>query len=261
MSTIRRLGGAESLGVTFFCASAILVFLSPVVWGQGRQVTTGAPFHSVNDSFFERIGFGGSFRGPGFQVNLGSFPLAVPPFGGFQPGAGATGGFAINGGGFQGNVAFEFSQGSRRSNVMQAPMVTMMDGQEGIFSDVTQSPFVISGLPWKNHPDIRVPFRRPEEPAATATPEKTTPGEQIARQAAAGGDRPLASVAEIRRQRQAADEAKAEQARTLFARGEQAEKEGKLSVAKIYYQMAARDAPEELRQQILDRLKNLGQTK
>ena len=233
MSTINRLRWHASCFVlSLFSASAILGSFTPAAFGQGRQVTTGAPFHSVNDSFFERIGFGGSFRGPGFQVNLGGFPLAVPQFGGFQPGAGATGGFSANGG----NVAFEFSQGSRRSNVMQAPMVTMMDGQEGIFSDVTQSPFVISGLPWKNHPDIRVPFRRPEEPATAtpgAPPEKPTPGEQVARQAAAGGDRPLASVAEIRRQRQAADEAKAEQARTLFARGEQAEKDGKLSVAKI----------------------------
>jgi hypothetical protein len=228
----------------------------------------------VGDSFFERIGFGASFRGPGFQVNLGGFPLAVPQFGGFQPGAGATGGFAFNGGNIQGNVAFEFSQGSRRSNVMQAPMVTLMNGQTGVFADITQSPFVISGgqqpllrghpLPWKNQWDVRVPYRRTtEEPAAAPSevPAGASAGEQVARQAASGSDRPLSSVAEIRRQRQAAEEAKADQAKANFARGEQAEKEGKLSVAKIYYQTAARDAPDELRQQILERLKSLGQTK
>src|SRR5947207_685662 len=110
------------------------------------------PLRGVGDSFFERVGVSADFRGPGFTFSLGGFQQAVPQFGGFQPGAGIVGGFAIGGGKVNGRVGFEFSQGSRASNVSQTGSLTMMDGVPGTLQDVTQSPFVIS------HEPI-VPFR------------------------------------------------------------------------------------------------------
>jgi len=79
-------------------------------------------------------------------VAQGSFPLATPQFGGFQPGAGATVGFAILSE-IEAFFFIEASQGDRRSNVLQAPKVTLFNGQSAIVSDTSQTPFVISVIP------------------------------------------------------------------------------------------------------------------
>ncbi len=76
----------------------------------------------------------------------GSFQLAVPQFGGFDATAGAQMGFAI----LSEIEAFFFinaAQGDRRSNVMQAPKVTLFNGQMAMVSDTSQSPFVVSVVP------------------------------------------------------------------------------------------------------------------
>lgn len=75
-----------------------------------------------------------------------NFSLAVPQFGGFQPGAGATMGFAILSD-LEAYFFMEASQGDRRSNVLQAPKVTLFNGQTASVFDVSQSPFVISLIP------------------------------------------------------------------------------------------------------------------
>lgn len=75
-----------------------------------------------------------------------SFTLAVPQFGGFNPAAGASIGFAI----LSDLEAFLFvnaAQGDQRSNVLQAPKVTLFNGQQASVADVSQSPFVISVIP------------------------------------------------------------------------------------------------------------------
>jgi general secretion pathway protein D len=75
-----------------------------------------------------------------------SFSIAVPQFGGFQPTAGGSIGFAI----LTDIEAFFFiqaAQGDQRSNVLQAPKVTLFNGQSAIVQDITQSPFVISVIP------------------------------------------------------------------------------------------------------------------
>jgi general secretion pathway protein D len=75
-----------------------------------------------------------------------SFGLAIPQFGGFDAAAGAQLGFAI----MSDIEAFFFinaAQGDRRSNVLQAPKVTLFNGQQAFVSDTSQSPFVISVIP------------------------------------------------------------------------------------------------------------------
>jgi general secretion pathway protein D len=75
-----------------------------------------------------------------------SFTIATPQFGGFQPTAGMSVGFAI----LSDIEAFFFitaAQGDQRSNVLQAPKVTLFNGQQAIVQDITQSPFVISVIP------------------------------------------------------------------------------------------------------------------
>ena len=75
-----------------------------------------------------------------------SFGLAVPQFGGFDATAGAQMGFAI----LSDIEAYFFinaAQGDKRTNVLQAPKVTLFNGQQAYVSDTTQSPFVISVIP------------------------------------------------------------------------------------------------------------------
>jgi general secretion pathway protein D len=76
----------------------------------------------------------------------GSFALATPQFGGYSPGAGAQLGFAILSN-LEVFFVMEASQGDRRSNVLQAPKVTLFNGQSATVADVTATPFVISVIP------------------------------------------------------------------------------------------------------------------
>jgi general secretion pathway protein D len=75
-----------------------------------------------------------------------SYALAVPQFGGYDPSAGASLGFAI----MSDIEAFFFisaAQADKRSNVLQAPKVTLFNGQMATVADQSQSPFVISVIP------------------------------------------------------------------------------------------------------------------
>jgi general secretion pathway protein D len=75
-----------------------------------------------------------------------SFLLSRPQFGGFDPAAGASLGFAILSD-LEAFFFIEAAQGDRRSNVLQAPKVTLFNGQSAFVSDTSQSPFVISVIP------------------------------------------------------------------------------------------------------------------
>jgi hypothetical protein len=69
---------------------------------------------------------------------------------------------------------------------------------------------------------------------------------------------PPLSVAAERQRRVRQQETRAAEADDFFARGQQAEAEGKQNVAKIYYQMAARRATGELKTQVAAKLEAIG---
>lgn len=91
---------------------------------------------------------GGVTAAPNLDIPFqqGSFGLATPQFGGYQAGAGAQLGFAILSN-IETYFLIEASQGDRRSNVLQAPKVTLFNGQQAIVMDTTQTPFVVSVIP------------------------------------------------------------------------------------------------------------------
>ncbi|MCC7085345.1 MAG: general secretion pathway protein GspD [Pirellulales bacterium] len=82
------------------------------------------------------------------QFRQNSFANALPPFGGFDPSSAgaATFGFAILSD-IQAFFLIEAAQGDTRSNILQAPKVTLFNGQQATVSDQTQRPFVISVTP------------------------------------------------------------------------------------------------------------------
>lgn len=69
------------------------------------------------------------------------------------------------------------------------------------------------------------------------------------------GEGPLLSVAELRRQNEARRAAETAEATRLFAQGRQAETRGQTGTARIYYQMAQKQADKELQRQIASRLR------
>jgi len=144
---------------------------------QDLQVTIEVRFITLSDSFFERIGVDFDFNidtnvtlaqataaaGPGgssvtignsanglnatdLVFNQGSFGAVVPSFGGFNPASAATFGFAILSD-IEAFFVITAAQGDTRSNIMQAPKVTLFNGQQAFVSDTTQRPFVTSVIP------------------------------------------------------------------------------------------------------------------
>src|SRR5262249_793600 len=70
----------------------------------------------------------------------------TPPFGGFDANTAANFGFAILSD-IEVFFLVQAAQGDNRSNILQAPKVTMFNGQTAFVSDTTQRPFVTSVIP------------------------------------------------------------------------------------------------------------------
>lgn len=142
---------------------------------QNVQVTIEVRFITLGDNFFERIGVDFDFRiddnvtslpnddeGPSVTVGLNrdgtptadldlafsqdSFGSAVPQVGGFDQNTAAQFGFAILSD-IEMFFFLEAAQGDTRTNVLQAPKVTLYDGQFATITDQTQRPFVVGLVP------------------------------------------------------------------------------------------------------------------
>ena len=154
---------------------------------QDLQVTIEVRFITLSDRFFERIGVDFDFNiddntglnnfidllsnppqqrwddnnhaitigiGPtgaptptlDLQYSQGSFASTRPQFGGFDPNTAAQFGFAILSD-IEAFFVLEAAQGDDRTNVLQAPKVTLFNGQTAFVSDTSQRPFVISVIP------------------------------------------------------------------------------------------------------------------
>jgi len=141
---------------------------------QNLQVTIEVRFITLSDSFFEQIGVDFDIRfddnvrrlpnddsGPAvtigwdgnaglptadFDIQLNNNFGVTPAFGAFDPGIGSTIGFAI----LSDIEAFFFlqaAQGDARTNVLQAPKVTLFDGQQANINDTVERLFVTSIQP------------------------------------------------------------------------------------------------------------------
>jgi hypothetical protein len=250
-------------------ASAVVLFLAaPLACAQ--QVNVATPFNTAGSSYYEQFGTQWGLRGNGWFARFGG-PVA-PPFGGFDPSAGASFGF----GGRNGFLNFSAAQGSSTTFGSQTPMLTLPNGGTGFFADQSMRPFVTGIVPVVGDGPPVVPFRSvlderlsrlsASQPAtsgnsahALAVPDAATPA--AASTSASGpstaerGDLSIAEIESSRAEAQAAREA-AEQAKIdeLIASGDAALAAGKRAAARIYWQQAARLAAGEKRAQILKRI-------
>lgn len=81
-----------------------------------------------------------------FQFRQGSFGSTAPVIGGFNPATAATFGFAILSD-IEAYFFLQAAQGDVRTNILQAPKVTLFNGQQAYVSDTKQVPFVTSVIP------------------------------------------------------------------------------------------------------------------
>lgn len=150
---------------------------------QDLQVTIEVRFITLRDNFFERMGIDFDFRiddnsglnlaVPAFPDDIGasyaigltnnngtaaptadldipfeqnSFASTLPQFGGFDANTAANFGFAILSD-IEVFFLLQAAEGDQRSNVLQAPKVTLFNGQQASVSDTSQRPFVTSIIP------------------------------------------------------------------------------------------------------------------
>ncbi|MCA9241557.1 MAG: hypothetical protein KDA37_15210, partial [Planctomycetales bacterium] len=113
--------------------------------GSGYETPRGSQVVGLSQSTSE-----GLF--PSFTSDLdvpfrqGGFGVAVPQFGGFDPSSAASFGFAILSD-IEAYFLINAAQGDQRTNVLNAPKVTLFNGQTAFVADTSQSPFVISVIP------------------------------------------------------------------------------------------------------------------
>jgi hypothetical protein len=228
-----------------------------------QQVNVGAPLSNVGGGFYENIGTQWGANGPGWFFNFGA-PAPVP-FGGNGGGANFGGGFRI--GNVSGNFGGTFGQGADTTMVSQSPSITIPNGGNGYFIDGSFRPFVTSVMPIVGGPGDPSPLREKlrrmnseETPSAASTPATTTApaaGGAGARSARSTAERGDLSVAAIQARTAAAAEAEQNEIDVILEKAKGAEAAGKVAVARIYYQMAARRTAGEQQREILTRLNAL----
>lgn len=284
---------------------------------EAQYSTIGTPFNNVSDNWYERQGvnFGfqlGGTRGvnpnsdrargvfglsptggftPNINFSQGSARSAVPPFGGYDPGAEAHLGFAVrngNGSGF--NLGLFGGKGNTRTFTNTTPRITVPNGVPGQIFDGRMTPFVTgitpivgSGLPFSPATDIggaaagirqvspiEIALRRMQEEMGM-TPNQENWGEIYQRyqeEKFAESPAPKASpvyqestassadlsVAEIKRRRQAKQEAEAAkldlEIENMVAKVKSAIAEEKYGVARVTLSQAMRKATGQRRKEL-----------
>jgi general secretion pathway protein D len=125
-----------------------LIDFLPQPLNAGANIATPvlSPFDDTNHS----IGIGWSTAGPtadlDLEFNQGSFASTTPQFGNFDANSAANFGFAILSD-IEVFFVLQAGQGDDRTNVLQAPKVTLFNGQQAFVSDTSQRPFVTSVIP------------------------------------------------------------------------------------------------------------------
>lgn len=269
MTALHRISaGMMLLVVTWFATTAA-----------AQQVHVNAPLVGVSDSFYERFGTNWGFRtsGPnGFMFfDSGGAAGGIPPFGGYDPSADARFGFGVRGNNGSAYFNLVAGQGSTRSIVSQSGSLTLMNGYPGFVQDISVRPFVTGLVPVVG--DYRVnPLeekiarlreqastnRQPSTPAAAdmvarGDGEQTAAAPAAANNSYSSAQRGDVSVAEIRRQQEAARQQPDLELQELMETARLAEARGFYGAARIRYQKAAARADGALKQELLDKLEAL----
>jgi len=218
--------------------------------------------------------------------------------GGGAAGGGAGGGFGILGPGGSAFFNFNASQGASSFIGSQTPMVTTMNGATGTFSDTTQRPFVIGFVPVvgaggpqdpsgifnssaaaptygtplqekldrlrqgdSGRPRVGAPAASSGGSMAVAPPVNLAGDANVARlqsaQSSSAGQA-ADSLRSIANQQAAADTARERELADLIDQAQAAEASGKLKVARVLYEQAARRATGQQQLELQAKARDLG---
>jgi hypothetical protein len=266
--------------ILFTLAAAMAV--GPVSSVQAQQVGVGGSLAPASHSFHENFGITWGMRGNGWFFNSGGLPPI--PFG-LGGGGGASFGGGFGGGGLNGGFQILAQQGSDTTLGSTSPSVTVMNGATGYFSDTTIRPFVTGlvpvvgnmpsappiplAMPQQAHPLAErlgrlqaggaPPLRHPvgEDPAAEAPERGIVLGGGGPRGGPSSAERGDLSVAEIKARKAATETTPDAEIASYIEKAKALEADGKPSVARIYYQMAARRATGDERTAIVEKLRQL----
>ena len=218
-----------------------------------QQVTTQTPFQTHGTRFFEQSNVGWSIQSPHQFVSFNGGGV-TPPFGGYQPNAGLSGGFAAG----NARLNFNFAQGYSSTSSTVAPVLTTTNGYPGSLFIGTTRPFVVGVSPLIGNAGFG--NAAPVSPLAqrVATGQLALDrGRIVSPVFDARGVPPSSQPLDFERQlieRHAAVPqsssvvatnvpvtagSRAESACDYLERGVMAEKDGKPGLAKVYYQLAA----------------------
>lgn len=116
--------------------------------GASHSTTNGIPTSYHESAKATSDYYGTNLSSADIKLNQGSSALALPMYGNFNmsDNAGATMGFSILSD-VEAYLFLEASQSTERSNILQAPKVTLFNGQQALVQDVTDTPFVVSVIP------------------------------------------------------------------------------------------------------------------
>lgn len=211
------------------------------------------PFQSFGDSYYDASGVAWGVRGPGFFADFNG-NAAVPPFGGFDPNAGARTGVGFRNGPWSGNLGLSLNQGGSRLSSSTTAGLTTTNGFPGSISSQTFRPFVTGVVPIVGGGAYGPMHYRVGPPIGFIQdiPPVTSSGQQNLAAAS------QAQLAGIQQRQQAKYDARQKSARESFQRGLQAEEDGKLRMARANYLTALRAAEGELRIEILQRTQARG---
>lgn len=204
-------------------------------------ITQEVPFQTLGSSFFEQNGIFWNITGPnGFHANFGGNTVA--PFGNPDPNGGLNVGAGFNRGGFSGNFGLNLNQGSSRTNVSQTPSITTLNGVPGSIIDRTSRPFVTSISPVLGGRPAVIWPNQPTRLSASSALQ----GYQQAQQA------------DLQQRYQANYDAKQKKALADFNRGQRAEAEGNLKMARANYRRALQTATGQLRIEVIRKMQSRG---
>lgn len=137
----------------------VTLLLLAVLWpatapsARGQMVTGGVGLHGASSRFYERNGvsFGFGMGGSGRVRCVGGMgsPLGLLPFGGLGgwSNGGLRSGWSVRRGGTSAHFGFYAYQGSHRSLVSSAAVVTGLPGYPMSITDVVRVPFVVGVVP------------------------------------------------------------------------------------------------------------------
>ncbi|WP_404308061.1 hypothetical protein [Neorhodopirellula lusitana] len=225
-----------------FLLGMILALATAPTTANAQLIQTQVPAQNIGNSYYEGFALGWGIQGPGFFGNFNGIQ-APPPFGGFDPNAGATTGVGFRRGGWSGNLGLSLNQGSSRSNTSTTASVTTTDGLPGNITNQTYTPYVTGIVPIVGGRPAG--FIQPIPPV-TSSGQQDLAYQQNLRQA------------EVQQRLAKQHDARQQKAYASLQRGIEAEEKGNLRMARANYRNALQAAEGEIRVEVVRRMQAHG---